>query len=72
VGEKYKGGLERVSWLNGQLHKIADEENVEYINTFEILLAVFKHLSEDGVHLNSEGQMMIALIIEENLKFYDK
>ncbi len=72
VGEKYLGGLERVGWLNEQLSRVADEANVEFINTYEILLPVFRHLSDDGVHLNGEGQMMIALIIEENLKFYDK
>jgi lysophospholipase L1-like esterase len=68
--EKYRGGGERVSWLNEQLRKIAKEENVDYINTFQILLPVIQYLSDDGVHLNAEGQMMIALIIQENLKFF--
>jgi lysophospholipase L1-like esterase len=68
--DKYKGGLEHITWLNGQLQKISNEENVEFINTFQILLPVFKYLSTDGVHLNPDGQMMIALIIQENLKFF--
>lgn len=72
VGQKYQGGLERVGWLNEQLIRVADEENVEFINTYEILLPVFNYLSADGVHLNADGQMMIALIIEENLKYFDK
>jgi lysophospholipase L1-like esterase len=68
--EKYKGGTERITWLNEQLIKIAQEENVEFINSFQILLPVFKYLSVDGVHLTAEGQMMIALIIKENIKYF--
>jgi lysophospholipase L1-like esterase len=70
--EKYKGGMGRVTLLNEQLLRIASEENVEFINTCQILQPVFKYLSADGVHLNPEGQMMIALIIQENLKFFQQ
>lgn len=69
VGEKYAGGLERITWLNRQLADIAKEENVNFINSFNILLPVFKYLSADGVHLNADGQKMTALIIQENLKY---
>jgi len=69
VGEKYAGGMDRVSLLNNQLQVIAKEESVNFINTCQILLPVFKHLSSDGVHLNAEGQKIIALIIQENLKY---
>jgi lysophospholipase L1-like esterase len=68
--EKYKGGMERVTKLNEQLARIAREENVYFINTFQILFPVFKNLTIDGVHLNADGQKMIALIIQENLKFF--
>lgn len=71
LGEKYKGGTECITWLNDKLRKIANEENVEFINTCQILLPVIKYLSADGVHLNADGQMMIALIIQENLKFFN-
>lgn len=67
--DKYKGGLERITWLNEKLADIALEENVIFINTFSVLLPVFKSLSSDGVHLNADGQMMTALIIQENLKY---
>lgn len=69
VGEKYAGGMERVTLLNNQLKVVAKEESVNFINTCEILYPVFRHLSTDGVHLNAEGQKMIALIIQENLKY---
>ncbi|MCX6328859.1 MAG: GDSL-type esterase/lipase family protein [Bacteroidia bacterium] len=68
--EKYKGGMERVTKLNEQLARIAREENVYFINTCQILSPVFKNLTTDGVHLNADGQKMIALIIQENLKFF--
>jgi lysophospholipase L1-like esterase len=68
--EKYKGGMERVTKLNEQLAGIAREENIYFINTCQILSPVFKSLTADGVHLNAEGQKMIALIIQENLKFF--
>jgi len=70
VGEKYAGGLERVTWLNEELVKIAGEENVNFIDSFHILLPVFKEITIDGVHLNPDGQMMIARIIQENLKHF--
>lgn len=69
VGEKYAGGMDRVSQLNKQLEIIAKEESVIFINTCQILEPVFKQLNSDGVHLNAAGQKMIALIIQENLKY---
>jgi lysophospholipase L1-like esterase len=70
LGEKYTGGLERVTQLNEQLEKIAKEENVMFVDSFHILLPVFKNVTIDGVHLNPDGQMMIALIIRENMKYF--
>jgi lysophospholipase L1-like esterase len=72
LGEKYTGGLDRVTWLNGQLEMIAKEENVRFIDSFHILLPVFKNVTIDGVHLNPEGQMMIARIIVENIKYFNQ
>jgi len=69
VGEKYAGGMDRVSKLNKQLEILAAEESVVFINTCQILEPVFKQLTTDGVHLNAAGQKMIALIIQENLKY---
>jgi hypothetical protein len=68
--EKYKGGMERVTKLNEQLLRIAKEEKVYFINTCQILYPVFKNLTSDGVHLNADGQKIIALIIQENLKIF--
>jgi lysophospholipase L1-like esterase len=69
VGEKYAGGMDRVSLLNEQLKLIAKEESAIFINTCQILAPVFQQLTPDGVHLNADGQRMIALIIHENLKY---
>ncbi len=69
VGEKYAGGMERVSLLNKQLQVVAKEESVYFINTCDILSPVFKQLTSDGVHLNADGQKMIALIIQGYLKY---
>ena len=69
VGEKYAGGMDRVSLLNEQLKLIAKEESAIFINTCQILAPVLQQLTPDGVHLNADGQRMIALIIHENLKY---
>jgi lysophospholipase L1-like esterase len=69
VGEKYIGGMDRVFQLNEQLKTVARSEGVIFINTCQILYPVFKLLTPDGVHLNADGQKMIALIIQENLKY---
>jgi lysophospholipase L1-like esterase len=70
VGEKYAGGLDRVTQLNDKLAEIAKDEKIQFIDTFHILLPVFNTLTADGVHLNPDGQMMIARIIQENLKYF--
>jgi lysophospholipase L1-like esterase len=70
VGEKYAGGLERVRQLNEILASMATVEKIHFIDSFHILLPVFNSLSADGVHLNPDGQMMIARIIQENLKYF--
>lgn len=67
--EKYKGGMERVKWLNKKLELVAAREKSIFINSCDILQPVFRMLTSDGVHLNAEGQRMIALIIQENLKY---
>ena len=67
--EKYKGGMDRITWLNSQLEIIAGEESVKFVNSCQILAPVFRHLTTDGVHLNPDGQRMIALIIQENMKY---
>ena len=69
LDEKYKGGMDRVSNLNEQIKLVAREESVRFINTCQILFPVFRQLTADGVHLNADGQRMIALIIQENLKY---
>lgn len=70
--EKYKGGPERVKWLNEKLSVVAKSEKTVFINSYQILLPVFRNLTSDGVHLNADGQKMLALIIQENLKFFNK
>ena len=70
VGEKYAGGLERVRQLNERLASMVKDEKIYFIDSFHILLPVFNSLSVDGVHLNPDGQMMIARIIQENLKYF--
>jgi lysophospholipase L1-like esterase len=70
IGEKYAGGLNRVRQLNDNLAAITADENIRFIDSFHILLPVFNTLSTDGVHLNPDGQMMIARIIQENLKYF--
>jgi lysophospholipase L1-like esterase len=69
VGEKYAGGLDRVTRLNSMLQELAAVEDIFYIDTFHILAPVFKTLTIDGVHLNGDGQMIIARVIQENLKY---
>lgn len=72
IGEKYAGGLNRVRQLNETLAALAADENIQFIDSFHILLPVFNTLSADGVHLIPDGQMMIARIIQENLKYFSK
>jgi lysophospholipase L1-like esterase len=72
IGEKYAGGLDRITRLNSMLQQLAAEEGIFYIDTFHILAPVFKTLTVDGVHLNGDGQMIIARVIQENLKYIAK
>jgi len=62
--------MERIAYLHNEFRNITQEENVVFVDTCQILSPVFKYLSGDGIHLNADGQRMIALIIQENLKFH--
>lgn len=67
LNAKYQGGNDRVKKLTVEFQKIAQKHNVKFINTYEIIHPVFDYISNDGVHLNEEGQRIISSIINRHL-----
>ena len=65
---KYYGGCECVANLNAAFRKVAKKNDCSYLDVHSILLPRFDSLAVDGVHLNAEGQMIIAKEIERVLE----
>ncbi len=65
---KYHGGAARVAKLTEEFQKTAKKTQVNFINAHPVLNAVFPYISADGVHLSSEGQVILARIINGHLQ----
>jgi lysophospholipase L1-like esterase/dienelactone hydrolase len=68
LGDKYKGSGERVEYLNSKFKKIANKEDVVFVDTYSSLADLVSIYSLDGIHYQKEGQTMIAEIIDAALK----
>ena len=68
LAEKYKGGSRRVEFLASAFAKVARENNCIYVDLHGKIKTVYPYLTEDGIHLTKEGQVMIATIINESIK----
>ncbi len=64
---KYHGGDVCVQHLMAAYQEICDQSGVTFVNIYDALKPRFTALSKDGVHLNEEGQMIIAKSIQNNL-----
>lgn len=68
LAEKYKGGAARIASLQPAFNELARENNCTFIDIYSTLQPVWQEYTKDGIHLNSEGQKIIAEIINSNLK----
>lgn len=64
---KYHGGDICVQKLITEYQEICEQSGVTFVNIYDALKPRFTALSKDGVHLNEEGQMIIAKSIQNNL-----
>jgi len=64
---KYHGGAARVTRLTEEFQKTAQKTKVKFINSHKILQPVYNYISHDGVHLSTEGQVILAKIINNHL-----
>lgn len=67
LADKYIGGEKRVASLVEEYRGIARKTGCEYVNIHDKLKAEFMDHSTDGVHLDAEGQKIIAKTIKEHL-----
>ena len=65
--EKYHGGADRIKWLQPKLRKISKKNRAEYIDIYSKLLPEWENLSKDGIHVQPEGQKIIANMIYNSL-----
>lgn len=71
--DKYSGSEKRIEILREYFKKIALENKIEYIDCFQSLNYNFNELTLDGIHLNENGQFIIAKkIIEHLISKFDK
>ena len=66
--EKYKGGNERVKALSSEYKTLAKQNQCEFVDVYHELEGTFMQYSKDGVHLNEDGQKIIANKIAEKIK----
>lgn len=66
--EKYYGGTDRIEWLFPRFKKVARKMDCHFIDTYHTLLPVWKEHSIDGIHLTTDGQIMLATMINEALE----
>jgi lysophospholipase L1-like esterase/pimeloyl-ACP methyl ester carboxylesterase len=64
---KYLGGPARVERLASKLDAVARRNEADYLDLHTPLRALFPGLTEDGVHLASTGQELVAQLIQARL-----
>lgn len=70
--EKYKGGDQRIRQLLPEFMRLALKYDCHFIDIYHELKPNFIQLNVDGVHLNSEGSMIIAKAISRFLDINEK
>jgi len=70
LDEKYKGGCQRIPLIQAFIKELADKEKCVFVDIYSVLLPVFRFITSDGIHLTPEGQKMVALVIQDNLKYF--
>ena len=63
--KKYHGSAKDIAGLHPRFKEIALKESCTFIDTYSILLPQWDNLTEDGIHLTSEGQQIVAEIIKK-------
>jgi lysophospholipase L1-like esterase len=66
---EYIGGPKQLLALNKQIQKISLKRNCHFVDIYNPLSSVFPFVSNDGVHLTSNGQYLIAGIINRAINF---
>lgn len=70
VLEKYQGGNERLAALMPQFKAILDQREVPVVDVFNPLQGILDYYAQDGVHMASGGQKIIAEQIVDRLENY--
>jgi lysophospholipase L1-like esterase len=65
--ERYEGSIDRVRFLKKEFEKVAKKTGIEFIDIHTPLEMIFENLTDDGIHLREEGQIIIAKMINESL-----
>ncbi len=66
--EKYFGGNERIKFLQPKFREIAEKNGCIFIDSFTKIKDAFEYLTLDGIHLTTEGQKLVANIINNQLE----
>lgn len=68
LARKYQWAGERVKRLSKEFSELARNENCVYIDIHSPLEPLISYLSKDGVHLDAEGQTIVAKVIDKALR----
>jgi lysophospholipase L1-like esterase/pimeloyl-ACP methyl ester carboxylesterase len=65
--EKYKGGAGRIEYLIPEFRKVAKKNGCHFIDTHSKIKSVYKHLTQDGIHLTAQGQYILASMMDDDM-----
>jgi len=63
--EKYHGSAGRVAWLQPRFREVARTMGCIFVDCYEALLSDWEKINLDGIHLNEEGQWIIAAAVDK-------
>ena len=66
--EKYHGGARRAKELSRVYKRVSEEMHTRFVDGHAVLEGVWERVSEDGVHMNAEGQRRLGEAIGRVMK----
>ncbi len=68
LAEKYAGGAVRIRYLLGEFRRVAEKNKCFYIDTHGRIQGIYPSYTQDGIHLNTAGQAVLATLINEEIR----
>ena len=68
LSKKYQGGSKRIKNIVKEFKRLAKKHDCDFVNVYKELKNVFDKYTKDGIHLDEEGQKIIAHLVAAKLE----